>query len=136
MKRFIVIIFASVVFVSCDNPKALRHLFRATNRASQTEQNKQVKSKIDYLISFSHNLDSMGKTVFTANYTLPKDTNLFFRNISLNMPEKLGFDGKVDSCMVHAYFFKSVADTANINYSLKKSFAFFRNNEFYRIKEK
>ena len=68
--------------------------------------------------------------------TLPKDTNLFFRNISLNMPEKLDFDGKVDSCMVHAYFFKSVVDTLNNSYSLKKNFAFFRNKEFYRIKEK
>ena len=56
---------AVVIISSCDTPRSARHLFRATNRASQTEQNKLVKPKTDYLISYSHELDSMGKTVFT-----------------------------------------------------------------------
>ena len=67
--------------------------------------------KNEYLISFKEAKDSTGNTHFTALYTLPKDTSLFFWNISLNMPEKLKFDGKLDSCTVNAFFFKTVTDT-------------------------
>lgn len=136
MKRFIVIIFASIGFVSCDNSKALRHLFRASKRANKIEQNEPVKTKKDYLITFSQDQDSLGNTVYKALYTLPKDTNMFFLNLSYNMPEKLGFDGRMDSCTVNAFFFKSVADTTNNKFVLEKSFAFTKNGQFYRIESK
>lgn len=120
-------------FIACDDSKSLRHLFRAANRASQIEKAKSEKTKNDYLISFTEAKDSTGSTVFTALYTLPNDTNMFFLNTSYNMPEKLGFDGRLDSCTVNAFFFKSAADTAHNMYVLKKSFLFYRNGGFYKI---
>ncbi len=113
MKKLSYLIVILVLFTACDNPKSLRYLFRAANRASQIDNDNPVKPKNDYLISFIEGKDTTGNVVFTALYTLPKDTNLFFWNISLNMPEKLGFNGRLDSCTVKTLFLKSVDDTAN-----------------------
>ncbi len=125
-----------MVFSACDNPKSLRHLFRAAKRANKIEKEKPSKPKNDYLISFSETKDSTGNTVFTALYTLPKDTNLFFLNLSYNMPEKLRFDGRVDSCTVKAFFFKSVTDTTNNNFAIQKTFGFKKSGNFYSINNK
>lgn len=133
MKKLIYVILPLIIFSACDNPKSIRHLIRALNRSSQIENEKPIKPKNEYLISFMEAKDSTGNTVFTAFYTLPKDTNLFFLNLSYNMPEKLGFDGRVDSCTVNAFFFKSVADTANNNFVIAKSFEFIKNGRFYKI---
>jgi len=127
---------AVVIISSCDNPKSSRHLYRAANRASQIENEKPAKTKNDYLISFIETKDSTGNAVFTALYTLPKDTSLFFWNISLDMPEKLGFDGRLDTCTVNAFFFKSATDTTNNKFVIQKNFSFIKSEEFYRIKEK
>jgi len=127
------IILVLLVNSACDNSKSLRHIFRGANRTSQIEKAKPKKSKNDYLISFTEAKDSNGSNVFTALYVLPKDTNMFFLNLSYNMPEKLGFEGTLDSCIVNTFFFKSVADTANNMYVLKKSFLFYKNGDFYKI---
>lgn len=111
MKRFAYIILLLIVFSGCDKPRSIRHLTRAVNRSSQIEKENPIKQRNDYLISFTEAKDSTGNTHFIALYTLPKDTSLFFWNISLNMPEKLKFDGKLDSCTVNAFFFKTVTDT-------------------------
>jgi hypothetical protein len=108
-------------------------LIRALNRSSQIENEKPIKPKNEYLISFMEAKDSTGNTVFTAFYTLPKDTNLFFLNLSYNMPEKLGFDGRVDSCVVNAFFFKTVADTSDNKYAIQKLFEFKKDGQFYKI---
>jgi len=133
MKKFVIIILIVLAFISCDNPKSARHLFRAASRASQIEKKKENKIENDYLISYFKSKDSSNNIVFTALYTLPKDTSLFFLNISLNMPEKLRFEGNLDSCTVKSYFFKSIKDTTNKKLAIKKYFRFYKKNNFYRI---
>jgi hypothetical protein len=124
MKKLIYGILLITFFSACDNPKSIRHLIRALNRSSQIEKEKPTKPKVDYLISSTETKDTTGHVIFTALYTLPKDTNMFFLNLSYNMPEKLGFDGRVDSCTVKAFFFKSVTDTTNNEFDFKKLFDF------------
>lgn len=136
MKKLIYLILLLIIFSACDNPKSIRHLIRALNRSSQIEKEKPIKPKNEYLISFKEAKDSTGSTVFTALYTLPKDTNLFFLNLSYNMPVKLGFDGRVDSCTVNAFFFKSVADTIDNKFTLHKTFGFTKRGNFYSINNK
>jgi len=135
MKTLNIAVVLLLVLSACDNPKSIRHLFRAANRASEIDEGKEKKSPKDYLISYEQAKDSAGNTVFTALYTLPKDTNMFFLNLSYNMPEKLGFDGKVDSCTVNAFFFKSVADTASNKFAISKSFGFKKKGGFYKVGE-
>ncbi|HNV52838.1 MAG TPA: hypothetical protein PLH91_00085 [Tenuifilaceae bacterium] len=128
------IILALLINSACDDSKSLRHIFRAANRASQIEKAKPEKSQNDYLISFTEAKDSTGSTVFTALYTLPNDTNMFFLNLSYNMPEKLGFDGRLDSCTVNAVFFKYASDTATGNAVYIHVYRFVRKlNGFYDI---
>lgn len=136
MKKLIYLILLLIIFAACDNPKSIRHLIRALNRTSQIENEKPAKPKVDYLISSTETKDSTGHVIFTALYTLPKDTNLFFLNLSYNMPEKLGFDGRVDSCTVNAFFFKSVADTIDNKFTLHKTFGFTKRGNFYSINNK
>lgn len=136
MKKLIYLILLLIIFSACDNPKSIRHLIRALNRTTQIENEKPAKPKVDYLISSTETKDSTGHVIFTALYTLPKDTNMFFLNLSYNMPEKLGFDGRVDSCTVNAYFFKNVADTANNELAIQKSFEFKKSGQFYKIERK
>lgn len=136
MKKLIFIILPLIIFSACDNPKSIRHLIRALNRSSQIEKEKPAKTKIDYLISFTETKDATGNTVFTTLYTLPKDTNLFFLNLSHNMPEKLGFEGREDSCTVNAFFFKTVADTSGNKYAIQKSYEFKKDGQFYKIERK
>lgn len=135
MKKLIYVILLLIIFSACDNPKSIRHLIRALNRSSQIEKEKPAKTKIDYLISFTETKDATGHVIFTARYTLPKDTNMFFLNLSYNMPEKLGFGGRVDSCTVKAFFFKSVTDTTNNEFDFKKLFDFKKKGEFYKIRQ-
>ncbi len=133
MKKLIYLILLLIIFAACDNPKSIRHLIRALNRSSQIEKEKPAKPKVDYLISSTETKDSTGHVIFTALYTLPKDTNLFFWNISLNMPEKLGFSGRIDSCIVKALFYNSISDT--INQPLFEHIYFFKGKQdgFYNI---
>ena len=136
MKKLIYLILLLIIFSACDNTKSIRHLIRALNRTTQIENEKPAKPKVDYLISSTETKDSTGHVIFTTLYTLPKDTNMFFLNLSYNMPEKLGFDGRVDSCTVNAYFFKNVADTANNELAIQKSFEFKKSGQFYKIERK
>lgn len=135
MKKLIYLILLLIIFSACDNPKSIRHLIRALNRTTQIENEKPAKPKVDYLISSTETKDSTGHVIFTALYTLPKDTNMFFLNLSYNMPEKLGFGGRVDSCTVKAFFFKSVTDTTNNEFDFKKLFDFKKKGEFYKIRQ-
>src|SRR5690554_210648 len=135
MKKLIYLILLLIIFSACDNPKSIRHLIRALNRTTQIENEKPAKPKADYLISSTETKDSTGHVIFTALYTLPKDTNMFFLNLSYNMPEKLGFGGRVDSCTVKAFFFKSVTDTTNNEFDFKKLFDFKKKGEFYKIRQ-
>jgi|SRR5690554_2985239 hypothetical protein len=136
MKKLIYLILLLIIFSACDNPKSIRHLIRALNRTTQIENEKPAKPKADYLISSTETKDSTGHVIFTALYTLPKDTNMFFLNLSYNMPEKLGFGGRVDSCTVKAFFFKSVADTIDNKFTLHKTFGFTKRGNFYSINNK
>jgi hypothetical protein len=136
MKKLIYGILLITFFSACDNPKSIRHLIRALNRSSQIEKEKPTKPKVDYLISSTETKDSTGHVIFTALYTLPKDTNMFFLNLSYNMPENLRFEERVDSCTVNAFFFKSVADTTNNEFAIQKSFEFTKSGQFYKKKRK
>jgi len=134
MKKLIFIILPLIIFSACDNPKSIRHFIRSLNRLSQIEKEKPIKPKKEYLISFEEAKDSTGSKVFSALYTLPKDTNMFFLNLSYNMPEKLGFDERLDSCTVKAFFFKSVTDTTNNEFAIQKTFGFKKSGQFYKVK--
>ncbi|NJN27992.1 MAG: hypothetical protein HC819_19485 [Cyclobacteriaceae bacterium] len=133
MKTLKIAIVLLLVLSSCDNAKSIRHLLRAANRASEINEGEEKSRPKDYLIWYGQAKDSAGNNIFTALYTLPKDTNMFFLNLSYNMPEKLGFDGKVDSCTVNAFFFKSVADTAGNKFAIQKTFGFTKSGNFYSI---
>lgn len=136
MKKLLLYILAITLFAACDNPKSSRHLFRAANRVSQTEKEEPAKSKNDYLISFTETIDTNGNKFFRALYTLPTDTSLFFWNISLNMPENLKFNGRLDSCTVYTLFYTSIADT--INQPLFEHIYNFKSKQdgFYNISKK
>jgi len=102
-------------------------------RAEQVEKNISQEPSKDNLISFRKETDAAGRIVFTAYYTMPADTSMFFLNLSYNMPEKLGFEGQMDSCTVNAYFFRSASDTGLTGMVLKRSFFFQKNDNFYNI---
>ncbi len=135
MRKLFCFILILVLFTACDNPKSLRHLFRAANKVNRIEKNKYSNPSNSSLLSYSQTTDSLGNISFNAYYKLPQDTRQFFLNTSYNMPEKLNFEDNADTCTVNAFFFKSIADTVNNNYAIKKIFTFKKNDNFFDIKE-
>jgi len=132
MKKFIILFCVLFFLGACDNPKAIRHLIRSAQRANQIEKKKEPEKVID-LLGFSSTVIN-DTTVLTANYLLPSDTVLFILTTIYNMPQLLGFEGKLDYCKAKAYYYNSLADTASKRFVASRSIEFTANGNFYDIK--
>lgn len=129
MKK-LVILFCVLFFLgACDNPKAIRHLIRSAQRANQIENKKEPEKVID-LLGFSSTVMN-DTTVFTANYLLPSDTVLFILTTIYNMPQVLGFEGKLDHCKARAYYYQSMADTASRKFVTSRTIEFIANGNSF-----
>ncbi len=118
MKKCLVIIFAVVTFVSCDNPRSSRHFFRAASKTTEKNQTAQFENMIGdigigpKLHSYKLMKDSAGTAFFKAIYVM-EDTMQYMQITSIKAPYDLEFDKKSHSKWVAniSFFLDSVSIT-------------------------
>lgn len=125
VKKFIITILVFNLFTACNNPKSIRHLFRAASKTvekNQTDQLENIMGDIGIgpkLNSYNLVKDSAGTAYYKADYII-QDTLQYLKLTSIKVPYDLKFNKKSHSKWVAdiSFFQDSVSNTPYDNQTI------------------